>query len=242
MIQTISQKPASSLLKLSILLCSTALLPGISAGGPAAEAGERPLAVLLGDSIRIGYQKAAEGKLTGKAKVWAPEENCEDSKFMLAHLDKWLEGRKPAVIHINCGLHDIFLNEREEPRRSVESYAENLRKIFARIKELNSGAVVIFALTTPVDEARQRTSKTYGRLVRRNADVDAINAKAAEVASECGVLIDDLHAPVLEKGAEAMLVDDGIHLNAKAAELLGGRVAAAVEDALKSKSPETKAK
>jgi len=232
-------KQGSPFLGLSIMLCSSALFPAMAGDAPAGERG-KPLAMLLGDSIRMGYQKEVERNLAGKVEVWSPEENCEDTTFSLPRLEKWLAGRKAAVIHVNWGLHDIFLNEKEEPRRSVEAYAANLRKLFAKIKELDKDAVLVFALTTPVDEARQRTSKTYGRLVRRNSDVDAINAKAKEIAAEFGARIDDLHAPVAEEGVEVMLVDDGIHLNPKAASVLGAKVAKSVEDALAKKKSEAK--
>ena len=49
-----------------------------------------PLIVLIGDSIRMGYQDHVASELAGRAEVWVPEENGGDSRNVLAHLDQWV--------------------------------------------------------------------------------------------------------------------------------------------------------
>ena len=44
--------------------------------------------VLIGDSIRMGYQEKVHEQLADWADVWAPEENGGDSEKVLAHLDE----------------------------------------------------------------------------------------------------------------------------------------------------------
>ena len=63
--------------------------------------------VLIGDSIRMGYQEKVREQLADWAYVWVPEENGGTSENILAHLDKWVLSRRADVVHINCGLHDI---------------------------------------------------------------------------------------------------------------------------------------
>ena len=65
------------------------------------------LVVLIGDSIRMGYQDHVVSQLAGRAEVWAPEENGGDSRNVLAHLDQWVFVRQPDLVHVNCGLHDL---------------------------------------------------------------------------------------------------------------------------------------
>jgi lysophospholipase L1-like esterase len=138
------------------------------------------------------------------------------------------------VVHINCGLHDLYLDEKtNQPRHNLETYAENLRTIFRNIRDVTR-AKIIFALTTPVDEGRQAASKGYGRVVRRNADIAVYNAKARAVARECDVQVHDLHAAVVKAGAGAMLRNDGVHLSPDGAEEVGGRVAERILATLKS--------
>ena len=118
-----------------------------------------PTVVLLGDSIRDNYQNAVGKALEGKANIWSPKDNCRHTAYMLENLDRWLEGQENAqVIHVNVGLHDLYLNAKTGmPRHTLETYEKNLRAIFAKLDEL-SDAKVIFALTTVVDEKLQAES------------------------------------------------------------------------------------
>ncbi|NQT16455.1 MAG: hypothetical protein HQ582_27095 [Planctomycetes bacterium] len=184
-----------------------------------------PVVVLLGDSIRINYQGTVRAELEGEAIVWTPEENCAHSFFTLENVDKWIKGRNASVVHINVGLHDLFLSAKtDQPRHSLETYSENLRAIFAKLKELTD-AEIIFALTTPVVEQRQASSETYKRVVRRSPHIVEYNRRAAEIAKECGVRIDDVHAIALKAGVEDVIRDDGVHLSEKGIGLIGKQVA-----------------
>jgi len=186
--------------------------------------------ILLGDSIRINYQEVVKKQLENKADIWVPDENCQDSVFVLKNLEKWLAGKKPDVIHINCGLHDVFIENNGLPRRTPEDYGKNLDKIFSILTTEFISSQIIFALTTPVYEERQKVSKTYGRLVRRNTDIDAINKKAIEVCRKYNVKIDDLNSAVLKGGVENLICEDGVHLNEKGKEYVGKRVSSYIED------------
>ncbi len=55
----------------------------------------------------MGYQDAVQQELGDAAAVWGPEENGGNSQNVLTHLDEWVLSRKPDMVHINCGLHDL---------------------------------------------------------------------------------------------------------------------------------------
>jgi len=186
-----------------------------------------PLIVLLGDSIRMGYQNVAIRELAGTAKVWSPKENCAHTAHTLANLGKWLQDKNPAVIHINCGLHDMWRNEDGSVRHSQDVYLKNLGAIFAKLKELAPGATLVFALTTPVDQDRQKTSN-YGRIVRYNADIPLYNTAARKLAEAQGLLVDDLYSAVEEVGTQELIGPDGVHFNPEGCKVLGKAVAAFV--------------
>ena len=191
-----------------------------------------PVVILLGDSIRINYQGTVRSELKGKAEVWSPKDNCAHSLYTLQNLDKWVTDRNASVVHMNVGLHDMFLNAKTgQPRHSLEVYSTNLRKILSRLKELTD-AKIIFALTTPVDEQRQASSKSYKRVVRRNPDIVKYNQRATEIAKECGVAVDDVHTVAMEAGIENAICDDGVHLTEKGMEVVGKQVARSVLSAL----------
>ena len=202
-----------------------------------------PTVILLGDSIRINYQGTVKSELEGKATVWTPKENCAHTFFTLENLEKWIKGRNASVVHINVGLHDLFLDAKTGlPRHSLETYSTNLRAIFTKLNELTD-AKIIFALTTPVVEERQAASKTYGRVVRRNPLIVEYNRRAQgprEIAKECGVRIDDLHSIAMEAGAENVIREDGVHLSEKGIALIGEQVARCVLSVLDELASPTK--
>ena len=194
---------------------------------------ELPVVILLGDSIRINYQKTVMAELQGKATVWSPDENCKHTAYTLEQLEKWVKGRNASVIHINVGLHDLFLNAKtDQPRHSLEVYSTNLRKIFARLKELTD-AEMVFALTTPVDEKRQAASETYGRVVRRNPDVIEYNQRATEIAKQAGIRVNDIYSVAVKAGVMNVIREsDGIHLSKQGEVVVGQQVARSILELL----------
>jgi len=192
-----------------------------------------PSVVLLGDSIRINYQATVTAQLAGQASVWSPSKNGAHTAFTLNHLEEWLKDRNPSVVHINVGLHDLFLNAKTgKPRHSLQVYDQNLRAIFVKLRELTD-AEILFALTTDVDEQRQAASTTYGRIVRRRADVGTYNARAREIAKQFQVRVNDLPAAMRSAGIQRMLAQDGIHLSEAGKRVLGQQVARQVLAALR---------
>lgn len=191
-----------------------------------------PLVMLLGDSIRIGYQQVAIRELGGVAEVWVPQENCAHTAHTISRLDAWFEGKSPDVVHINCGLHDMMQLEEGGVRHSKDIYRENLNTIFTRLKEFAPKATRVFALTTPVDQDRQLVSEGYGRIVRYNKDVPEYNLVAKEVAEANGFLIDDLYSAVADVGTNDLIEDDGVHFKPEGYEVLGKAVGECIRGVL----------
>ena len=190
-----------------------------------------PHVTLIGDSIRHGYKGVVGRELDGVAVVWSPNDNCRWCQFTLDHLDEWMISRKPDVVHLNNGLHDMVLLEPENKQRcTVEEYAERLGKIFDRITK-ETKAKLIFATTTPVLQERQPKS-AYKRIVRYDADPPRYNVAAVEVAKKYQLPINDLYTVVMNAGKERMLKEDGVHFTAEGCELLGKAVAKAIREQL----------
>ncbi|MCK5174613.1 MAG: hypothetical protein KAR47_14565, partial [Planctomycetes bacterium] len=66
-----------------------------------------PRALIIGDSISIGYTSGVRGLLGGKVNVHRVPENCAHTTKGLEALDEWLGEKKWDVIHFNWGLHDL---------------------------------------------------------------------------------------------------------------------------------------
>lgn len=182
----------------------------------------------------MNYQAAVSDALKGKATVSAPKDNCKHTVYMLENLESWLTGQENAqVIHLNVGLHDMFLESKTgKPRHTLEMYEKNLRAIFEKLDQL-SDAAVIFALTTAVNEKQQAESEGYGRVVRRNEDIEIYNAKARAVAAEMGIQVNDLNRFMKEIGPEKILrPSDGIHLSPEGCDIMGSEVARVISEQL----------
>jgi lysophospholipase L1-like esterase len=178
--------------------------------------------VLIGDSIRMGYQQIVQSELAGEAEVWGPEENGGTSRNVLAHLDEWVIARQPDVVHLNCGLHDL---RREfgagESAVPLGEYEENVALILRQIQE-HTAARLIWATTTPVNEAWHHQNKGFDRF---EADVLSYNRCARNVTARLGVEVDDLYAVVTGAGRDLVLVPDGVHFSGAGYTLLGRAVA-----------------
>ena len=182
-----------------------------------------PAVLLIGDSIRAGYQPYAAAAMDGSADVNSGADYGGTSARIRANLDAWLQARRYDLVHLNCGLHDLARRPGTEPNVPLAEYRDNLQAIFARLAEL--GMPALWASTTPVDEVRHHRNKPFDRL---EADVTAYNAAALEIAREHGLVIDDLYGRAVAGGWTRHLTDDGVHFTAEGYRLLGGAVADAV--------------
>ena len=67
--------------------------------------------MLLGDSIRRGYDSAVKSTLEGKASVYFPEENCRFASYLLRNIHEYqtlIPEGKVDVLHWNAGLWDCL--------------------------------------------------------------------------------------------------------------------------------------
>ena len=185
--------------------------------------------VLIGDSIRMGYQPIVAAALRGQAEVWGPKENGGDSANVLAHLDQWVIARQPEIVHLNAGLHDIK-RPFGETRNQVplDRYRQNLEAIFRRIQD-ETQALLIWAKTTPVNERWHHARKGFDRF---EADLAAYSNAALDIARRMAVPVDDLSRPVLDGGRDTVLADDGVHFTPRGYNLLGRAVAACIRPLL----------
>jgi lysophospholipase L1-like esterase len=182
-------------------------------------------AILIGDSIRMGYQIHVETALDGVARVWGPDANGGDSGNVRAHLSQWLETGLGDIVHLNCGLHDIKKAfDSDQAQVDESAYRENLIYIFETV--LATGIPLVWATTTPVNETWHHDRTGVDRF---SADVDAYNAIAQDEAQKRGVAVDDLHDVIETAGRDELLQEDGVHFSAEGCALLGRHVATCVQ-------------
>ena len=178
---------------------------------------ELPNVFIYGDSISIGYTAGVRMRLASQANVYRLHQNGGDSgsfaaKF--AKLETTMRDTRLAgawefqwnVIHFNVGLHDLkFVDAKGKLNleggtqvASIETYAQNLRKIIGLLKVAAPEAKLIFALTThvPPDSAgRIEGSETaYNAAARRVlADFPEIEINDLQKASRPYMQVGNVH-------------------------------------------------
>ncbi len=166
----------------------------------------QPVVFIIGDSISMHYgpflqamlaPRYAYARKTGSEAALAGtplagEANGGDSSYVLAYLRLMANDAsfRPAVLAINCGLHDIKTNVATGAKQvPLDAYRRNLAEIFS-IARRCSGRVV-WIRNTPVDDQQHNSRAT--EFHRYAADLAAYNAVADELAAAASVASLDLH-------------------------------------------------
>jgi len=188
---------------------------------------ERPLALLLGDSIRMSYQPQVKVTLEsrGKASVVGPQENCRYSAYALERLDAWLEALgTPDIVHWNNGLHDVGYDPPRNPVQfPIDEYRSNLERIIERLSK--TGARIVFATTTPVHPKMPFRNDSWSW---KNEEIEAYNRAAIGIMNAHKIPINDLHA-IVAADPDALLGEDQLHLNANGQKACAKAVVDAIE-------------
>ncbi|NQT83327.1 sialate O-acetylesterase [bacterium] len=183
-----------------------------------------PRALLIGDSISIGYTTPTRELLQGKVNLQRIPWNGGDTDRGLERLDEALGDLKWDVIHFNFGLHDLLYSN-DKYQVPIEEYEKNLRELVKRLKA--TGAKVIWASTTPVPE---------GAGGRRPGDAAEYNAVAKKIMEENEIPINDLHGFALPRLKE-LQQPRNVHFSDKGSRALAERVAASILAALGQSAP-----
>ena len=178
--------------------------------------------VLIGDSIRMGYDKYTKEALAGVAEVYYPSENCRFAEYVLRYAHEWKKnGEGPTdvdLVHWNAGLWDVLELFGDAPLTSPEYYAEAIARVDKRLRMLFPRAKMVFATSTAVFEDKMSAS-----FKRHNSIIDQYNRIAVEALSGTDTVINDLYA-VTRECPEAWH-SDAVHYYTDAGrEAIGGKV------------------
>ncbi len=195
-----------------------------------------PMALILGDSISIGYTPVVRARLEGLANVVRPKINCQHTGVGLQMLDEWTGEIKWDVIHFNFGIWDTHLLDDQGElllgydkdgagsaggaiRHTPEQYGDNLEKIVERLKARCRH--LLWASTTPV---------MYRKGERFEA-IPTLNRVAAEIMRRHNIPTTDLYNHALPNASEWLSADQ-CHFNETGNKHLGALVTAGITKAL----------
>lgn len=190
--------------------------------------------LLIGDSIRMFYQSEVTAMLGEEYEVFAPEENCKFSLYVLNSLRFWLNANpNPDIIHFNAGLWDTAILYREDGCFvGLENYAKNMKLILRELKK--TGAKIIFATTTPVSDKKASLCGPTPP-AHKNEDIIKYNEAIIDAFKDENVVINDLFSLIYEK-REEYLSEDMIHPNEKGVKVLGIAVADSIKKCAEKQS------
>ena len=193
--------------------------------------------LLIGDSIRMGYDKYVKEALANVAEVYYPEENCRFSAYVLRCAHVWKKnlelGDDIDLVHWNAGLWDVIELFGDEPLSTVDYYENAIGRIHNRLRMLFPKAKIIFATSTAVIEG---IAKEH---VRHNAIIEKYNLTAVKALKDKDCEINDLYA-LTSKLPDSYHSDATHYYTPEATELIGGRVLAHICKALDIKASEVK--
>ena len=182
--------------------------------------------LLLGDSIRIGYQNDVKELLAGEYEVICPEDNGRFAAYTLWQANQMFKWNPDIeLVHFNNGYWDMNIEApMTEAIHPIEEYKSFLRRIVALCRQC--GAKVVFATTVPIMEAGAAADNTgvEGTINYSNEWVKEYNAAAVEVMAELDVPVDDLYALCMEDDRRYKC-EDLLHLSAEGSRRCAQQVA-----------------
>lgn len=201
--------------------------------------------LLLGDSIRMGYDSFVREKLKGRANVFFSEDNGRFAQYTLRAISNWkseLTLPEIHVVHWNNGLWDVLhlnsdpcggdgeaegetitpenvsadLHFDKDPLTPPEIYRYMVGRVLTRVRQLFPKAEVVFATSTPVIE--EQATWAY----RSNAEIRQYNAIAREVLAPRGVRINELGDFAVKNCSN--LHRDWVHFNDEGSSLMADEI------------------
>lgn len=178
--------------------------------------------VLIGDSIRMGYDKYIKDALSRTAEVFYPSENCRFAEYVLRYAHEWKRngnwGDDVDLVHWNAGLWDALELFGDEPLTSLSYYGEAIGRINKRLRMLFPKAKFVFATSTNVSEKMGKPE-----FMRHNATIETYNAEALRALSNTDTVINDLYS--LTASVPDSYRSDWVHFyTPEGTELIGGKV------------------
>jgi hypothetical protein len=171
--------------------------------------------LLLGDSIRMGYDDYVKEALDGKCEVvYDAEDNGRFAAYTLWQANQMFNHHGHFdVVHWNNGYWDMNIEApMTEAMHPVEEYVHFLKRIIKLCRE--NGAKIIFATTTPILEpgmAADNTGTQADSINYNNEWVELYNNAAKKLMAEENIPVNDLYA-LCKEGEHYYKCPDMLHL------------------------------
>ena len=182
--------------------------------------------LLLGDSIRMGYDDLVKEELKEAEVFYDSEDNGRFSAYTIWQFNQLYKKYGPFdIVHFNVGYWDMNHEDpNHEPETPLDDYIHNLKRLIDLIRSIK--AIPIFSLTTPIYDMEQ-DSDGYIATYYKNAWVKEYNAKALELMNQEGVEVIDLYSLLLD-GPHYYKCSDSLHLTAEGYQKCADRIVSVI--------------
>ena len=182
--------------------------------------------LLIGDSIRMGYDKYVKEALKDSAEVYYPEENCRFAEYVLRYAHEWKKKLGCPddldLVHWNAGLWDALELFGDEPLSTLDYYENAIRRIDKRLRLIFPKAKIIFATSTAVVEEMANPE-----FFRHNETIKKYNAAALKALENTDTFINDLWS--ITEAAPRSYHSDWVHYYTnEGTKLIGNKVTEAI--------------
>lgn len=191
--------------------------------------------LLLGDSIRMGYDDYVKDLLKDKCEVYYDQtDNGRFSSYTLWQMNQFFRKfGKFDVVHWNNGYWDMNIEApMTEAMHPIAEYTHYLRRIVNEIRK--NGAIPVFATTTPIllsGMSSDNTGTGAKSINYNNKWVIDYNKAAIEVMNSENVIVDDLYGLCL-KDKNYYKCEDLLHLTNEGYKECAKQIASIIETLL----------
>jgi len=205
--------------------------------------------MLIGDSIRLGYQGRVGELLGDGVQIFAPGENCRYAKFTLWGMFSWVDSfgnPKIDVAHFNAGIWDLHRCTADgEIFTPIGEYADTMRRLGIQMQSYTKN--VIYANCIPGNHNLDDSLNAFNPLINTdpgykkvhltvgmkewNEDIARYNAAAEAEMAKLGIPVNDMYSAIIAD-PEKYISGDGVHPTGEGYELLAQMTAARIEEML----------
>ena len=190
--------------------------------------------LLLGDSIRMGYEGYVKEILKDEYEVISPEENGRFAAYTLWQANQMFKMHPDIqLVHFNNGYWDMNIESpMTEAIHPIEEYKNFLKRIVKLCRDC--GARVVFATTVPIIEEGSAADNTgvSGSINYKNSWVKEYNAGAFDVMKELEVPVNDMYS-LCKEDALCYKCPDLLHLTEQGSKLCAEQTANIIREILK---------
>lgn len=190
--------------------------------------------LLLGDSIRMGYQRFVKEELEGECEVIFSPENGRFAAFTMWQVNQMFKHNEGIdLVHWNNGYWDMNVEApMQEAMHPIEEYLYYLRRIAKYIKA--QGAKVVFATTVPILKSGSAPdlTGTEGSIRFSNEWAIKYNDAAKILMKELGIPINDLYELCYDESKNHYKCEDRLHLSEEGSRRCAKRIAEVIREQL----------